>query len=164
MVVNVHTRDLQASPSEVGALIDSLASEDDRLWPGNKWPQMLFDRPLCVGAEGGHGLIRYVVDSYIPGWYIRFRFTAPAGFIGTHAFDMVEIKPGVVRLRHVINMSLQEKGIGIWWALAIRWLHDALIEDAFDRAEANFAPGPVEQRRWSVWVRFLRYIVRKKKT
>jgi hypothetical protein len=37
-VVNVHQRLLHASPERVGALIDSLASPEDRLWPG-RWPR-----------------------------------------------------------------------------------------------------------------------------
>jgi hypothetical protein len=39
---------------------------------------------------------------------------------------------------------------------AVRWLHDALIEDALDRAETATAGRPVPARRWSPWVRLLR--------
>jgi hypothetical protein len=42
------------------------------------------------------------------------------------------------------------------WPLAVRWLHDALIEDALDRAETATAARPVPARRWSPWVRLLR--------
>lgn len=41
MVKNIHTRDLLASPSKVGELIDSLASKNDKLWPGDQWWPML---------------------------------------------------------------------------------------------------------------------------
>ena len=42
-VINIHERELGANYEQVGALIDSLASEDDRLWPGHSWPRMKFD-------------------------------------------------------------------------------------------------------------------------
>jgi hypothetical protein len=60
---------------------------------------MRFDRPLAVGAIGGHGPIRYVVEAYDPGAMIRFRFTRPAGFDGVHGFTVVTRDEGVV-LRH----------------------------------------------------------------
>ncbi|MHB1042131.1 MAG: SRPBCC family protein [Eubacteriales bacterium] len=161
MVKNIHTRDLLTSPSKAGVLIDSLASKNDKLWPRDQWPPILFDRPLGAGAAGGHGPIRYVVEEYKPGRHICFRFTEPGGFIGTHAFDVEEVKPGMVRLRHVIDMRV--KGIArIIWPLMIRWLHDALIEDAFDRAEAYVASRSVSQRRWPFWVRFLRGVYGRK--
>ena len=44
------------------------------------------------------------------------------------------------------------------WAFAIRWLHDALIEDAFDKVE-NFFTGKNNKTEWNIWVRFLREIL-----
>lgn len=52
---NIHRRKLATSPEKVGELIDSLASYNDQLWPHETWPAMKFDRPLQVGAKGGHG-------------------------------------------------------------------------------------------------------------
>jgi len=63
-VLNVHERELEADPIQIGALIDSLASREDRLWPKHVWPRMEFDRSLGVGAKGGHGPIRYFVEEY----------------------------------------------------------------------------------------------------
>jgi hypothetical protein len=42
------------------------------------------------------------------------------------------------------------------WPLAVRWAHDALVEDAFDRAETSLAVGPAAPSSWSPWVRLLR--------
>jgi hypothetical protein len=36
------------------------------------------------------------------------------------------------------------------WTLMFRWLHDALIEDALDRAEASITSRPLQERRWSL--------------
>ena len=87
-VINVHERTLNASITETGKLIDGLASSDDKLWPHDRWPAMKFDRPLEVGAIGGHGPIRYTVESYKPGRYIQFRFIEPTGFLGSHRFEV----------------------------------------------------------------------------
>ena len=39
-VLNIHERELDAAPEQIGALIDSLASEEDSLWPVHSWPEM----------------------------------------------------------------------------------------------------------------------------
>src|SRR5664280_1614566 len=77
MVNNRHQRTLSARPAVVGQLIDGLAGHEDRLWPTEQWPAMCLDRPLGVGARGGHGPVRYCVEAYTPGEAIRFRFEAP---------------------------------------------------------------------------------------
>ena len=61
LVRNVHYRALSVPPADVAPLLDGLASPTDRLWPVEAWPRMRFDRPLQVGAQGGHGPIRYTV-------------------------------------------------------------------------------------------------------
>lgn len=154
-VVNVHERVLEGSITEIGKLIDGLASADDKLWPHDRWHPMKFDRPLSVGAVGGHGPIRYTVTSYEPGARIQFRFTGPTGFIGSHRFEAEALAGGMTRLRHVIEMRLQGMA-RLTWPLAIRPLHDALIEDAFDRAEL-YTGGQPAKRSWSPWVKFLRW-------
>jgi hypothetical protein len=158
MIRNVHRRYYRADLPAAGALIDGLASEHDKLWPRDRWPAMHFDRPLGVGAAGGHGPIRYRVEEYQPGRYIRFRFTAPRGFIGTHAFHVREDKWGLVQWRHEIDMRL-EGWAKVYWLLAIRWLHDALIEDAFDQAETHLVGIEEKRRSWSPWVALLRLLM-----
>jgi hypothetical protein len=73
IVRDVHERRFRASVDEVGALVDSLASPGDKLWPREAWPAMRLDRPLSPGAAGGHGPIRYTVDEYQPGRLMRVR-------------------------------------------------------------------------------------------
>ena len=157
MVRNIHQRVIR-SPLELSRpaeLIDSLGARENALWPRESWPPMRFNRPLGVGAIGGHGPVRYVVEAYEPGKSIRFRFTAPRGFVGTHGFDVEEIGPEAVRLRHTLLMRLRGWA-RLTWPLAFRWLHDALLEDALDCAEVNCGASRREKRKWSVWVRVLR--------
>ena len=157
MVRNEHARILPASPDQVGALVDRLASKEDVLWPSVYWPPMKFDRPLSVGAIGGHGPIRYVVTAYTPGRMIEFRFTWPEGFVGTHSLFVESLGPSHTRLRHLISMRL-EGSARLFWPLLFRWLHDALIEDAFDNAEQYFVPNAPKRNHWSWYVRFLRWL------
>lgn len=155
-IVNVHQRLMHASPARVGALIDSLASPQDGLWPRG-WPRMAFDRALAVGAVGGHGPIRYVVESYQPGQSIRFRFTAPRGFDGWHGFEVLDATAAHCVLEHRIEM--RARGIGVLtWALAIRWLHDACVEDALSRGQEalGLPPRPTP---WPPYVRLLRWLM-----
>lgn len=152
-VRNVHRRHLAASPAVVGRLIDGLASSEDRLWPGDRWPAMRLDGPLGAGAAGGHGPIRYTVEEYVPGRSVRFRFTAPRGFVGTHRFEVVPRAEGC-ELRHVLEID----AVGparFSWPLLFRPLHDALVEDSLDRAALALGGAPAPARR-SARVRVLR--------
>lgn len=155
-VRNVHQRELPAGEA-VGALIDSLASEKDALWPIESWPRMQFDRPLQVGAVGGHGPIRYVVEAYTPRKSVRFRFTGPTGFDGTHGYEIVASQPQTVVLRHTLEMTTRGPAV-LSWPVIFRPLHDALIEDSLAAAEASLG-NTATVRRWSLWVRTLRWII-----
>lgn len=156
-VRNTHSRQLPSPPEAVGQLLDSLASTHDRLWPNSRWPAMRFDRPLGVGAQGGHGPIRYFVASYTPGQQIRFQFTGPRGFHGFHGFDVFVEADGTTCLQHILEMDTRGPAL-LTWPLLYRWLHDALIEDALARGQA--ALGLVaEVRPWNLWVRILRAVL-----
>lgn len=157
-VRNVHRRDFAVAPETLGLLLDTLSSAEDRIWPSDNWPMMRLDRPLGVGAAGGHGPIRYVVEAYEPGVSIVFRFTGPEGFDGTHTFSVEPLSEGA-RLSHVLTMDTSGKA-SLSWALVYRPLHDALVEEAFDRAAAAVGE-PLATPPWSLWVRMLRAIVRR---
>ncbi len=159
IVENVHERVLRAPLSSVAALIDSLSSNDDLLWPRDRWPAMRFDRTLSVGATGGHGPVRYFVESYDPGRSIRFRFTAPRVFDGFHGYEALAEGPEKTRLRHILKMNARGHGF-LTWPLIFRPLHDALIEDSLDRAQ-RFCGEEPEGARWSSSVRALRWVFRR---
>jgi hypothetical protein len=156
-VVNVHQRLLHATPAQVGALIDSLASPADGLWPGKAWPRLKLDRPLDVGATGGHGPIGYFVQAYTPGQSIRFRFTAPTGFNGWHGFEVLDATHAHCVLEHRIEMNTEGPAL-LTWPLAIRHLHDACIEDALTQAQISLGNTP-KTVPWPLHVRFLRWLV-----
>ncbi|MEV8536493.1 SRPBCC family protein [Streptomyces sp. NPDC051211] len=155
-VYNVHERLLTAGASEVGALIDSLAGGDeDRLWPGLDWPRMEFDGPLAAGAAGGHGPVRYTVDAYVPGTWIRFAFSGPRGFDGFHEFAVLPVDAERTVLRHTLAMTTSGPA-RITWPLAWRPMHDACLEDSLDRAELACTGTVARPARWSPYVRLLR--------
>ncbi len=156
-VLNVHERELRATAEQIEALIDSLASGEDALWPKDRWSRMEFDRPLQVGARGGHGPIRYFIEKYVPGESIKFRFTGPKGFDGFHGFDRVRTTANTAVLRHTLKMTTHGPAI-LSWPVIYRPMHDALIEDSFAAAEASLGQAPRIQP-WSPWVRFLRRVM-----
>src|SRR5688572_30624625 len=124
-VLNIHERTFDFPADKVGALIDTLASPKDRLWPNGLWPRMEFDRPLGVGAVGGHGPIRYSVEEYRPGRSVKFRFSGPRGFDGYHGFFVVPDGARTI-LRHTLEMTTHGPAL-VSWPLVFRPLHDALI-------------------------------------
>lgn len=132
-----HRREIEASAATVGALIDTLGSEHDRLWPSKKWPTLAigFDRALAVGAKGGHGPIRYVVSGYVPSERVEFCFDRGSGVDGTHRLQVEALGPGRSRLTHSVDANL-----GLRYGVllpAFRALHDAVIGDLLDCAELH---------------------------
>lgn len=156
-VLNVHERSLPVGPDEAGSLLDSLSSREDALWPKAIWPPLVMDRPLGVGASGGHGPVRYAVAAYFPGQRVTFRFTAPAGFDGFHRFEIVAAGEGRCILRHTLEMKATGAAL-LSWPLVFRPLHDALLEDCLALAQATLGQAP-DVRPWSGWVRLLRWIL-----
>jgi hypothetical protein len=161
-VLNIHERELAASPQQIGALIDTLSSLDDALWPRQSWPRMAFDRPLGVGAIGGHGPVRYVVEAYEPGRRIRFAFTGPRGLRGHHRLEIINPTVHSCVLRHTIEMTTHGAA-RLTWPLVFRPLHDALLEDALAVAQAALGHTPV-MRPWSLWVKALRWMLSRGRT
>lgn len=153
MVRNIHSVRLRVPPARAGALLDSLGSDTDSLWPGDRWPPMRVEGPLTPGASGRHGPVTYTVEEYVPSTRVCFRFTQPAGFVGTHTFEVFPEADGC-RLEHRVEIT--PRGLArLAWPLVFGPLHDALAEDAVSRAV--HAMGETQTpKRWSAWVRLLR--------
>jgi hypothetical protein len=153
-VLNVHERPLPAPREAVGALIDSLGGTDDRLWPRD-WPPVRFEEPLAVGVSGGHGPVRYVVSQYVPGHWVRFRFTGPRGFEGFHEFSAEYLGDGRTVLRN--TLVLRPRGVRwLGWLLFFRPLHDAAFRHSLDCAERALTGRVARPVKWSWYVRLLR--------
>lgn len=152
MVRNVHERSVPAPAAELGELLAAIGGPDDKLWPAPAWVPMVLDRPVAVGAAGGHGPIRYHVTAYEPGKMVEFTFDPTLGLHGTHSFYIEPAGPSRTLLRHVIEGRLTGS-VRLLWPLVIRWLHDAVLEDLLDRAEAAVGTEPARPARWSPWVR-----------
>lgn len=158
-VINVHQRLLQASPEKVSDLLATLGSAEDRVWPRKGWPRMRLDAPLGPGASGGHGPIRYSVESWQPGKGARFRFTLP-GVDGWHAFEILDATERLCVLEHRIEARIGGTML-LKWLLVVRALHDACVEDALSQVERSLG---LEPRRvaWSPYVRFwMRWLSRR---
>ncbi len=160
-VLNIHKRTIDQPKNKVVELFKTLSTENDRIWPKEKWPKMKFKDGIKVGAKGGHGPIRYAVEKYEPSEIIQFRFSKPNGFNGIHKFEINELTHEKTEIKHTIDMNTSGKGTFIW-VLAIRSLHNALIEDGFDKLENIFSENQ-KSSKWNFWVRFMRKQIAKRK-
>jgi hypothetical protein len=151
---NVQRRTIDAPLQRMAPLLDRVASADDPLWPVKTWPPIRFDRPLAPGATGGHGMIRYSVVEHVPGRLLRCRFDPALGLVGEHELRLEPDGTGTAVV-HVIRGRLTG-GMRVLWPLAIRWLHEALLQDLLDNAEREGTGTVRTPARWSPWVRLLR--------
>jgi hypothetical protein len=152
-VVNVHSREIAAPADVVGELLDSLGTPRDRLWPTDLWPATPFvmDRPLAVGARGGHGSIHYNVEEYEPGRRLQFRFARGEGIEGFHGLQVEALDRRRSRLTHF----LEARTTGVLRPLTrplLTW-HDTMVETILDRAQREATGEDVTPTRWPLWVR-----------
>ncbi|MFE4856607.1 DUF2867 domain-containing protein [Streptomyces sp. NPDC056670] len=133
-VRNVHRRIVEAPADAVGLLIDRLSAPDDPLFPTPVWSAMVLDRPLGVGADGGHGRARYRVGAYEPGRSVRFDTTGTRLGTGYHRLDVEPLGPDRCRITHVLQLAMPE-GLFAAWLLAFKPVHDTIVEEILDNAE-----------------------------
>ena len=154
-VTNIHKRKLQQSIEKVSFLFNTLATDNDQIWPFENWPAIRFDNGVKVGSRGGHGIVRYTILSFKKGESITFKFSKPDGFIGNHTLSLKAISENETEIIHEIKMQTATLKASVLWVFVIRWLHDALIEEAFDKVENHF----IEVKKipkYNFWVQFLR--------
>jgi hypothetical protein len=159
-VLNIHKREINQPKYEVAKLFKTLATENDLMLATDKWSPMKLDNGLQVGSKGGHGPIKYFVTDYQQDNSITFQFDL-TGFYGFHKFELNELETDKTELSHIIEMTTTGSAT-IKWALAIRWLHDAYIEDAFDKVE-NYFTKDKKNSEWSFLVKILRKVMKPKK-
>ena len=157
-ITNIHSRTIDQPIGAVSKLLSTLATPDDKVWPKEKWPSMKFTNGIEVGSKGGHGPIKYFVKSFTPWSVLEFEFLQPKGFNGIHKLELIPNGKGSTTLTHTIDARTNLIA-SIQWIVFIRVLHNALIEDAFDKVENQFSQ---EQKisPWNWWVRMLRTILR----
>nr|WP_321228079.1 hypothetical protein [uncultured Psychroserpens sp.] len=153
-VTNNHKRIINQPREKVSQLFKTLATPQDQIWPHNNWPAMRFKDGLKIGSKGGHGRIRYTIIAFEAGNHIKFKFTKPAGFNGTHELTVKAISKVTSEISHNITMNTTFKA-SLLWIFVIRWFHDALMEDAFDNVE-NYFSEEKKKTNYNFWVKFLR--------
>lgn len=134
MIHNIHERTIAAPATELGPLLDGLGRPGDLLWPSDRWDPMVLDRPLAVGADGGHGPIRYTVAEYEPGRRVRFVFREVTGIAGFHELSIEELPGGTSRMRHLLHGQARGR-MRLLFPVLVEALHDAVVEDLLDNAE-----------------------------
>lgn len=153
-VINIHTRILNQPKRKISDLLETLSFKNDKMFPIEKWPRMKLNEGLKIGSMGGHGPIGYIVQKYFIGTLIEFKFTKPSGFKGIHRFDITALDHNKTEIKHTIEMETSGTGTAIW-LFAVRWLHDALLEDSFDKVENHFLTEK-KKTEWNIWVKILR--------
>lgn len=159
-VINIHKREIQQPKTEIAKLFNTLATDNDMMLATDKWSPMKLDKGLQVGSKGGHGPIKYFVIDYQPQKSITFQFDL-TGFNGFHRFDIKELEPNKTELSHIIDMTTTGTAT-LKWLFAIQYLHDAYIEDAFDKVENHFTKNK-KKSEWSLYVKVLRKVMKTKR-
>jgi hypothetical protein len=155
-MINQHSVYYEVEVAQVAPLLDRLATSTDPLWP-RQWPAMRFDGPLAVGSRGGHGPIQYRIQRYEKGKMIEFEMLQDWLWSGIHRLDLEPEGQGS-RLHHFMELRLTLAGWVVWW-VAVRWLHEALIRDAFVQLGRQLEL-PHQRQSWSPWVKILRKLAR----
>ncbi len=157
-VVNIHKRIINQPKREVSGLLETLSTKNDKIWPVAYWPRMKLDNGLKTKSKGGHGIIGYVVEDYIFNELIVFKFSKPKGFHGIHKFEIIEDTDSTTKVMHSIIMNTKGRAT-LQWYFVLQWLHNALIENAFDAIENNYTNAKVFTK-WNLWVKFWRFILK----
>ena len=159
-VVNIHERVLDGSVAKVGRLVDSLGSTNDLLWPIDRWVPMKFDGPLGVGAVGGHGPSGTPLNPMCRA--IASNFVLPNRRVFSARIVLRSNRP--MEERPDSGTLSRCKSLDGPFSLGsiIRPLHDALMEDALDHAEASLGK-QMPRRKWSCWVKVVRWIIRRRR-
>ncbi len=152
-VRNEHRRVINLSLEETRQLFATLASENDRWWPHEEWPAMFFKEGKKVQSYGGHGIIRYFTN-HTSTDAIEFTFKRPKGFHGVHGFKLTQKSESQTEVFHYIHMQAKDSGL-LKWVLAIRPLHDALMENCFDKLE-GLRNDDTKKMPYSMYVRLIR--------
>jgi hypothetical protein len=160
-IINTHQRKYEHPIDKISKIFESLSSTKDMMWPHERWSPMTLEQGLNVGSSGGHGPIKYFVSQYNPGRNVEFTFIEPSGFRGIHKFELNETINNSCLLKHQIKMNVSFKGFILWY-FAIKWLHDALIEDCFDKVQ-NQISTTKSHTKWNAWVKILRALFKKDK-
>ncbi|MFE3193038.1 SRPBCC family protein [Nocardia sp. NPDC059240] len=156
MIWNIHQRELPVPAKQVGALLDTVAEPGNPLWPSQNWPALVLDRPLQVGADGGHGDIRYSCTAYEPGRAVEFTFAPSMPFTGAHTLEIIDRGESGCVVRHLLVAEADGPPSWLLWTCAIRWLHDAVVEELLDGVATAAGQPPARPTSWSPWVRVLR--------
>jgi len=94
---------------------------------------------------------------------VEYRFDGTgftANWDGRHLFEVIPRRSHVI-IRHTIDAAADPK-TWITWFFMIRPMHNALIEDALDRAESGLGIPVKKPARWGPWVRLIRRMAAKK--
>lgn len=151
---NIHEREVDADADLIGGMLDGLGRPGDQLWPSPAWLPIKLDRQVAVGADGGHGPVRYRVTEHEPGRRVRLEFDPELGLRGYHEFTVEPLGAARCVIRHEL-VGISTGSMRLLWPVAVRWMHDAVLEDLLDNAERAGTGTVKSPARWLRRVRLL---------
>ncbi|NNG18910.1 SRPBCC family protein [Naumannella sp. ID2617S] len=150
---NIHQRTVPGDLARSRALLATLATPRDRVWPTDRWPRIWFgDCGVQPGADGGHGPIRYRVTEATED-AVGFDFHPPMR--GWHGLRLTEESDGRVTWTHTMTLQHPDPVR----ARVVLPLHDACLEDLLDQVEAELVGRPLRRGRFPVGVRLRRWLM-----
>jgi hypothetical protein len=164
-VFHVMEREMTGSMRQLGEIISTWGSSNDRFHPFERWPRTHFegpDGPPTVGRIGTRAAAQFVMTQYDIGERIRIsaKFMKPTGFDGYQIAEGEEIGNGKLLLRAIIDMNTRGISGTLLWLFVMRPFHEAVIYDLFDKVERDLGSSP-QAHEWSLWVKFVRWTKRR---
>ena len=142
-VHNVHSRELAAPAARTWELVAGLASDHDQLWPTERWPTspIVFDRPLGVGAEVGHGRSATTSSATSPAGASSSASRRGSGLDGLHGARGRAARRAPLAPHPYVRRRVEWKLRPLYRVLIKA--HDAQVEDLLDNAERAVGGRPL---------------------
>lgn len=130
---NEHSRTMPSTIARAQLLLETLGSEQDLLWPHDRFPALQLDDGHEPGSKGGHGSVRYrVVEATASS--VRFEMHPASKLVGGHILWFEDCGDGKLRWTHQLDLELTVPAPTLRLILA---LHDAILEQLLVNAEAR---------------------------
>src|SRR5713226_3693983 len=165
-ILCVHEREMHGSIEQVGEIVKTHGSSIDRMYPHELWPKTQMegsDGPPEVGRIANRGALRFIMTSFEIGIKVHYswKFIEPAGFDGYHQTDVEDRGNGKLLFKTFVEMETRGLKATLLWLFVMRPLHNAIVEDCFDKIERQLGLSP-KGHKWSLWVKTLRRVRRAK--
>lgn len=136
-MINTHRRVVAASPDRVWEVLARIGSPDDELFP-QEWGSVRAPEGIRGGAPLHHRGMLCRIEAAEPGRRLWIAFPPDHG--GEHGFTLTRASGGGTVVTHTLRVR-QRSADRLSWFLAVRSIHNAVIEAALDNLERAVGDG-----------------------